>query len=99
MNVLHNERERTFAPIALARLDHGAGRQISPERLVVRAAVVVTGHSKPSGRPKNQQRRRENKPAWPPARFRYKPAVWRVDEHFRRIKRRDVIANEIIPTL
>src|SRR5439155_11498612 len=96
VHILHNERERTLAPIALARFPYGACGWIGPERLVVCTAVVITGQPKSSGRPKNQQRRREKEPTRPPRGLRPKPAVRRIAENFRRIKWRDVIANEII---
>ena len=43
MDVLQDERKRVLAPVARARLADGARRRIGPERLVVRAAVVVAG--------------------------------------------------------
>ena len=43
VDVLDDERERVLAEIALARLADGARRRIRPERLVVGAAIVVTG--------------------------------------------------------
>src|SRR5712692_2067090 len=42
VNVLHDEREGTFAEISFARFAHRACRWISPERFVVSAAVVIT---------------------------------------------------------
>src|SRR5438093_6552648 len=96
MHILHYERERSFAPVAFARLTDSTRRRISPECFVICAAVVVTGDTKSRGRPQNQQSRRENEPAGPPARFRSKPTVWRIAENFGRIKRRDVIINEVI---
>src|SRR5437899_10746786 len=54
MNILHDERERPFAPVAFTRFTDGARRRISPERFIVRAAIVVTGQPKPARRPKNQ---------------------------------------------
>src|SRR6266404_6249854 len=99
MHVLHYERERSFAPVAFARLTDSTRRRISPECFVIRAAVVVTGDTKSRGCPQNQQSRRENEPAGPPARFRSKPTVWRIAKNFRRIKRRNVIAKEIILSL
>jgi hypothetical protein len=56
VNILHDEREGTFAEISLARLAHGAGRWVSPEGLVVGSAIIVTGKPKAAGRPKNQER-------------------------------------------
>src|SRR6266480_182127 len=53
MHILHNERERAFTPVALARLTDGARRRIGPERFVICAAIVITGEPKAGGRPKN----------------------------------------------
>src|SRR5207247_9778030 len=99
MHILHDERERTLTPVTFARLTHSAGRWISSERFVIRAAVVITGATKSRGRPASQQRWRKRTPAWPPSRFRSKPAVRRIAKNLRRIKRRDVIAGEVILTL
>ena len=54
VNVLHNQRERTFAQISLSRFPDRACRRISPERFIVGAPVVVTGQTKSTGRPKDQ---------------------------------------------
>ena len=43
VHILQDQRERTLAPVGLARLAHGAGRRIGPERFVIRAAIIVTG--------------------------------------------------------
>src|SRR5437899_10974998 len=53
MHILHNQRERAFTPVALARLTDGARRRIGPERFVICAAKVITREPKASGRPKN----------------------------------------------
>ena len=54
VHILHDERERTFTPITLARLTDGARGRIGPERFVVRSAVVIAGDPKASRRPENQ---------------------------------------------
>ena len=56
MDVLHDEREGTFAQIGLARLAHRAGRRVGPECLVVGAPIIITGEPKPARRPENQER-------------------------------------------
>ena len=53
MHILHDEREGSFAPIGLARLAHGAGRRVGPERFVVRATIVVTSQAKSPRSPEN----------------------------------------------
>ena len=45
VDVLEDERKRSLAAVALARLADGAVRRIGPERLVVRAAIVVAGEA------------------------------------------------------
>src|SRR6266436_3193971 len=96
MHILHDERERSFAPVALARLTDSTRRRICPEGFVVCAAIVVAGDTKSCRSPENQQRGRKKQPAWPPSWSRSKPAVRRIAENFGRIKRRIVTANEII---
>src|SRR6476660_602209 len=75
VHVLHDERKRTLTPVALARLTHRARRRIRPESFVIRAAIIIARHAKSCRRPENQQRRRENQPAWPPGGSRSEPAV------------------------
>ena len=59
VDVLQDEREGPLAQIALPRLADGAVRRIGPERLVVRAAVVVAGDPEQPGKRQDDQRRRE----------------------------------------
>src|SRR5215468_6446240 len=59
MHVLHDERERTLAPVALTRLAHSACRWIGPERFVVRATIIITGDPETARCPKNKKRRRK----------------------------------------
>ena len=49
MDVLQDERERVLAPVARSRFTDRARRRIGPERLVVRAAVVVAGEAEAGG--------------------------------------------------
>src|SRR4029453_3393520 len=86
MHVLHDEWKGTFAPIMLARFPDGACRRVGPKRFVVRAPIVIAGDPKSPWRPKDKECGRENEPAWPPIRFRPKPAVGRIAENFRGIK-------------
>ena len=53
MHVLHDERERTLAPVALTRLTYSACRRIGPERFVVSATIIITGEPEATRRPKN----------------------------------------------
>src|SRR5713101_8720716 len=53
VNVLHDERERTFAEISFARFAHCARRRVCPKRFVVSAAIIITGEPKSARRPKN----------------------------------------------
>ena len=59
VHILHDEWERTLAPIALARFAHCAGRRISPECLVIRAAIIITREAEATRRPKNKKRWRK----------------------------------------
>src|SRR5215204_1256101 len=51
MNILQNQRKFSFAPVAAPRFADRARRRVCPERLVIRAAIVVTGKSESAGRP------------------------------------------------
>src|SRR5262249_29888144 len=92
VDVLQDEREGPLAEIRLARLADRAVRRISPERLVVRAAVVIAGDPEAAGRPENQERRRERQRAGPPSRLWPEPGVRALTEEERRIERREVRA-------
>ena len=56
VDVLDDERERAFADIRFARFADGAVRRVGPERLVIGAAVIITGEPKTRRRPQNQER-------------------------------------------
>src|SRR3954464_1345778 len=43
MHVLENEWQTALSDVAIARLTDGAVYRVSPERLVIRAAIVVAG--------------------------------------------------------
>jgi 1,2-phenylacetyl-CoA epoxidase PaaB subunit len=51
VDVLQDQRKRSFAEICLPRLAHGAGRRIRPKSLVIRPAIVVARHSKAARSP------------------------------------------------
>src|SRR5262249_46298041 len=53
-NILHDERKRTLAPIAFTWLADSAFGRISPERLVVGAAIIITCDPESAWRPKNE---------------------------------------------
>src|SRR4029450_5090634 len=99
MHILHDERERMLAPVTLTRLSHRARWRIGPKRFVVSAAIIITGEPEATRCPKNKKRRRKDEPGGPPCRLRSKPTVWRITKQFGRIKRRNVIAKEIIFSL
>src|SRR4029453_10173505 len=46
MDILHDEWERTFAPVALARFTDSACRGVGPKSFVVRAPIVIAGDAK-----------------------------------------------------
>src|SRR5688572_28629359 len=54
VHVLHDQREGTLAEIRFSRFAHGAGRRIGPERLVIGAAIVITGEPQSARRPENE---------------------------------------------
>src|SRR4051794_6694976 len=82
MKVLKNKRKRSFAPICLPWLAHGARRRIGPECLVVSTAVVITSKPEPAGYPKNEQRWRKRQKFWKPVRFAAQDSVWGTAEEF-----------------
>src|SRR5580658_8575348 len=51
MEILQDQGKASFAKIRLARLADRTRWWIRPERLVIRAAIVVTGESKEAGNP------------------------------------------------
>ena len=53
MDVLHDERERTFAQIRRSRFAHGAGGRIGPKGLIVSPSIIIAGKSEPAGRPQD----------------------------------------------
>src|SRR6266496_2233788 len=54
MHILHDKRERAFAPVTVARLAYCAGGRIGPERFVIRATIVVTSQAKSGRSPENK---------------------------------------------
>ena len=99
MHVLHDQRERAFSPVALARFADRARRRVRPERLVVSAAVVVAGEAKAAGGPQDQERRRERERARPPGRMLPEPRVRTVTVEQRRVERREVRAGFVVRPL
>src|SRR5579863_10113341 len=99
VDVLQDQRKRALAAILLARLTYRAGRRVSPEGLVVRAAVVVTGDAKASRRPQDQDGGREDQPGRIPCGFRSKPGVERVAEQLWRVERREVRSVAVVGAL
>jgi len=95
MDILNNQRERSFAEILLARLAHGAVWRVHPPRFVVSAPIVVAGNSKAAGSPQDQKRCRERQKCREPGRLRSKPRLsrteklWRV--HGRKVRTEPVV--------
>src|SRR6516225_3961193 len=99
MNVLNDQRKRTLTAIYTSRLSDSASRRISPQRLVVAAAIVVAGHTEPTGRPQNQKRWGKRQKRRPPGWNRSKPAMRRVAKQFRRIEGRNIRTKRIVVPL
>ena len=91
MDVLQNQWEFSLAAICVARLTDRAGGRVSPERLVICAAIVITGETKTGGCPQNQKRRRKRHPIGNPGGLDAEHRVRRRAENFRRIKRRKIM--------
>src|ERR1035437_1280045 len=92
VDVLDDERERAFAKKRFARFANGAVDRVGPERLVICAAIIITGETKSGRNPQNQKRRRKRRPGRPPRRQdRTKNGVRRGAPEFRRVKRREII--------
>ncbi len=85
-----------FAQKFFARFADGAVEWVGPERLVIGAAIIITGETKTGRRPQNQKRRRKRQPRRPPAGFWTKNGMRRGAEEFRRIKRRQIICAILI---
>src|SRR5580704_17111648 len=91
MDVLKDQRKGFFAPVRLARLAEGAGRRVGPERLVIGAAIVITGEAESSGGPQDQHRGGKREERRPPARlFRHEQG---------RIEGREIWAVGVVGTL
>src|SRR4029450_5614071 len=80
VNVLQDQRKRGLAAVLLAGFPNRTGRRIGPERLVVRATIVVARQPKESGKGQDQEGRGEYPPVRPPVRLRSKPRVRRAAE-------------------
>ena len=87
MEILHDQGKASFAEIRLARLADRARRRIGPERLVVGAAVVVTGEAEEPRYPQDEKRRREMHKVRIPSRLGAEECVGRGAEELRRIER------------
>src|ERR1043166_1868729 len=74
-HVLHDQRERTLTERGFPRPAGSACGRVGPERFVIRASIIVAGEPKSTGRPENEERRREQHPARPPVRLWTKPTV------------------------
>src|ERR1700677_2354426 len=68
MGVLQDERQILLAEVTLARFADRTGDRIQPERLIISAAVIITGEAESGGNPHDQNRGREILPARPPRR-------------------------------
>src|SRR5262245_46871504 len=87
VKILKNKGQLLFAALVLSWFADGAGGRIHPERLVIRAAIVITGEPETGRGPEDEQGRGKNQPAWPPRRPPAEPRVRRIAEQFRRIER------------
>src|SRR5580698_7142390 len=99
VKILQDKWEASFAEIAFTRLAHGTCRRIGPERLVIRATVVVTGQAEEAGYPENEECRRKRQkariPAWLGAEERVRGAA----EEFWRIERRYIWSEGVMAVL
>ena len=86
MEILHDQGKASFAEIGLARLTYRARRRVGPKRLVVGAAVVVTGEAKEARYPQDKKRRRKVHKIRIPRRLGTEEGVGRGAEEFRRIE-------------
>ncbi len=99
MEILQDEREASLAEIAFAWFTHSTRRRISPERLIVRAAVVITRQAKEAWNPEHKECRGERQKARIPSRLRAQKRVRRVAKKLRRIKRRDIRSEGVVAVL
>src|SRR5690242_4894961 len=54
VNILQNQRERTFTTIVFSQFANGTGRRIGPKGFIVSTAIVVARQAKAARRPKDQ---------------------------------------------
>src|SRR5215472_14130240 len=88
VDILQDQGKGALTKIFFSRLAHSAGRRVGPKGLVVRAAIVVAGHSKPARRPKDEHRCRY--PGGHPVRLGAKPALIATAKQFRGIERGEI---------
>src|SRR5262249_46586036 len=105
MDVLQNERECLLTPVTFAGLAHGTRRWIRPERLVVRAAVVIAGEAEEARERKNQQGGGERKQCRKPGRLGAEPRMLETSRIVRRrpqhwcVKRRQIGSERVVRVL
>ena len=95
VDVLEHEGEAALAPVAAPGLADGARGRIRPERLVVRAPVVVAGEAESDGRPEDQEGGREGEPAGPARRPRTEERVRGVAEDLGGIEGREIGTRDV----
>src|SRR5580700_10389457 len=83
MEILHDQGKASFAEIGLARLAYRTRWRVSPERLVIGTAVVVTGQAKKARYPQDKKRWREVHKTRIPRRLGAEECVGRGTEEFR----------------
>src|ERR1022692_801011 len=92
MNILNDKRKAVFAEIRFARFTDSATNRVSPERFVIRAAIIIASEAKPCGHPQNQEGRRERRQKRrPPGRLNTEKRVRRSAPKFGRVKWRQII--------
>jgi hypothetical protein len=99
VNVLDDQREGVFAAIRLARLTDRTRRRVGPERLVVRAAVVVAREAEQAGKGQDQKGRRKRQPSRPPSGLRSEPRVRGIAPNLGRVKRGEVRSIRVVSVL
>src|SRR5215472_3884994 len=94
VNILQNQGKGALAEIRLAGFPDRAGRRVGPKRLVICAAIVITGQAESARRPQNKHRR--SNPRRDPPGSHAKPRLHGIPKQFRRIKGREVRPEAVV---
>src|SRR5437868_2928094 len=98
MDVLDEQRPTVFSGVALTWLAYRTRRRIGPERLVIRASIVIASEAKKRRPRQNQKCRRPRQPQRKPTWLRSEQTI-RTTKELGRIKRRKIGPESVMRVL